>query len=57
MESDDDNKPRLKMSLELNQEEPQKKKKRGGLQRILEVLKEEVRRGREEGESRDPSDW
>jgi len=48
-------KPRVKMSLELHQEKPPKKK--GVWQKILEVLEEEVRKGREEGESRDPSDW
>ncbi len=54
MESNE-KKPRGKMNLELDQEKPPKKKK-GVWQRILEVLEEEVRKGREE-ESRDPSDW
>jgi len=54
MESDD-KEPKPKMSLELDQEKPPKKK--GVWQRILEVLEEEARKGREEGESRDPSDW
>ena len=49
-------KPRVRMSLELHQEKPPKKKKKGVWQKILEVLGEELRKGREE-ESRDPSDW
>ena len=51
MESDD-KEPKPKMSLELDQEKPPKKK--GVWQRILEVLEEEVRRERD---TRDPSDW
>ncbi len=47
-------KPRVRMSLELHQEKPPKKK--GVWQRILEALEEELRKGRED-ESRDPSDW
>ncbi len=54
MESDE-KKPRLKMSLELDQEEPPKRKSLW--QKLLEVLEQELKRGREEGESRDPSDW
>jgi len=55
MESDDEKEPKLKISLELDLEKS--KKKKGVWQRILEVLEEEARKGREEGESRDPSDW
>ncbi len=55
MESNEDKKPELRISLELDQEKPQKKRK-GVWQRILEVLEEEVKKGMEE-ESRDPSDW
>jgi len=55
MKSDDDREPKPELRLELDQEKPRKKK--GVWQKILEVLEEQVRKGREEGESRDPSDW
>ncbi len=53
MESDDDKEPKLKMSLELDQEEPQKRKRLW--QKLLDCI-EELRR-EEERESRDRSDW
>ncbi len=57
MKSDDDKKPKPELRLERKLIKPPKKEKKKGVwQRILEVLEEEVRRGREE-ESRDPSDW
>ena len=56
MEPDDVKEPKPELRLELKLEKPPKKKK-GVWQKILEVLEEEVRKGREEGESRDPSDW
>ena len=57
MEPDDDKKPKPELRLELKLIKPPKKEKKKGVwQRILEVLEEEVRKGRED-ESRDPSDW
>ncbi len=53
MESDDGKKPRPKMSLELDQEEPPKKK--GLWQKLIEVAERLTRE--EEGRNRDPSDW
>ncbi len=59
MKSDEDKKPKPELRLELKLIKPPKKekKKKGVWQRILEVLEEQVRKGREEGESRHPSDW
>lgn len=54
MESDE-KKPRLKLSQELDQEKPPKRKSLW--QKLLEVLEQELKRGREEKESRAPSDW
>jgi len=53
MESDDEKKPKLKMSLELDQEKPPKRRTlwQKLLDRIEELRKEEVER------NRDPSDW
>jgi len=57
MESDDRKpKPELRLELKLIRPPKKEKKKKGVWQRILEVLEEEVKKGREE-ESRDPSDW
>ncbi len=53
MESDDHKEPKLKMSLELKLEEPQKKKSLW--QKLLDRL-EELRKEEEE-RNRDPSDW
>ncbi len=53
MESDD-KEPKPKVSLELDQEKPPKKK--GLWQKLLDRI-EELRKEEEEGESRDPSDW
>ena len=52
MEPDDDKKPELRLELKL--ERPPKKK--WVWQKILELLEEQARKGREE-KSRDPSDW
>ena len=58
MESDDDKEPKPELRLELKLIRPAKKekKKKWVWQKILELLEEQARKGREE-ESRDPSDW
>ena len=48
----DEKKPQLRMSLELNQEKPPKKK--GLWQKLIEVAERFIRK---EEERKDPSDW